>query len=239
MNKMTAVATAGLAAVSLSFALVGCGSDSKTESKSSTSSSTSSATSTSTSTSTSTETSASPAPAAGTNKTIQDYLKENQITETPIKRGAPGAPNIDLATPPGWSDAGAQTPDWAYGAILFDNPQDPNDPPSIIAIVSKLTGNVDPKKILEYAPGELQNLPGWTPLGDGANNSTLSGFDAVQLGGNYMKDGKKRIIAQKTVVIPGKDGLYVLQMNADALDGQEGPLMDATNVIDEKTTITP
>ncbi|MCV7347218.1 LpqN/LpqT family lipoprotein [Mycolicibacterium rhodesiae] len=237
MNKMTAVATAGLAAVSLSFALVGCGSDSKNDSKTSTSTSTS--TSTETSTSKSTETSASPAPAAGTNKTIQDYLKENQITETPVKRGDPGSPNIDLAMPPGWSDAGQQTPDWAYGAIVFDNPQDKNDPPSIIAIVSKLTGNVDPKKVLEFAPGELQNLPGWTPLGDGANKSTLSGFDAVQLGGNYTKDGKKRIIAQKTVVIPGQDGLYVLQMNADALDGQEGPLMDATNIIDEKTTITP
>ena len=31
----------------------------------------------------------------------------------------------------------------------------------------------------------------------------------------------------------------MLQMNADALDGQEGPLMDATSVIDDKTTITP
>jgi hypothetical protein len=237
MNKMTAVATAGLAAVSLSFALVGCGSDSKDDSKTSTSTSTS--TSTETSTSKSTETSASPTPAAGKNKTIQDYLKENQITEAPVKRGDPGSPNIDLAMPPGWSDAGQQTPDWAYGAIVFDTPEDKNDPPSIIAIVSKLTGNVDPKKVLEFAPGELQNLPGWTPLGDGANKSTLSGFDAVQLGGNYTKDGKKRIIAQKTVVIPGQDGLYVLQMNADALDGQEGPLMDATNIIDEKTTITP
>ncbi|AKK29187.1 LpqN/LpqT family lipoprotein [Mycobacterium sp. EPa45] len=235
MNKMTAVATAGLAAVSLSFALVGCGSDSKNDSKTSTSTSTSTATSSSKST----EASTSPTQAAGKNKTIQDYLKENQITESPVKRGDPGAPNIDLAMPPGWSDAGQQTPDWAYGAIVFDTPQDKNDPPSIIAIVSKLTGNVDPQKVLEFAPGELQNLPGWTGLGDGANKSTLSGFDAVQLGGNYTKDGKKRIIAQKTVVIPGQDGLYVLQMNADALDGQEGPLMDATNVIDEKTTITP
>ncbi len=232
MNKVTTVATAGLAAVSLSFALVGCGSDSKDESATSTTTSTET-------TSKATETSASPAPAAGTNKTIQDYLKENQITEKPVKRGDPGSPNIDLAVPPGWSDAGQQTPDWAYGAIVFDSPQDKNDPPSIIAIVSKLTGNVDPQKVLEFAPGELQNLPGWTPLGDGANKSTLSGFDAVQLGGNYTKDGKKRIIAQKTVVIPGQDGLYVLQMNADAVDGQEGPLMDATNVIDEKTTITP
>lgn len=214
-KKMTAVATAGLAAVSLSFALVGCGSDSKNDSKTSTSTSTSTATSTSKK---STETSTSPTQAAGKNKTIQDYLKENQITETPVHRGDPGSPNIDLAMPPGWSDAGPQTPDWAYGAIVFDNPEDKNDPPSIIAIVSKLTGNVDPKKVLEFAPGELQNLPGWASLGDGsgANKSTLSGFDAVQLGGNYTKDGKKRIIAQKTVVIPGQDGLYVLQMNADA-----------------------
>jgi hypothetical protein len=234
MNKMTAVATAGLAAVSLSFALVGCGSDSKTETKTSTSTSTSTATSTSKST----ETSASPSPSAGGAKTIQDYLKANNIQETPVKRGDPGSPNIDLATPPGWSDAGAQTPEWAYGAIVFDTPQDKADPPSIIAIVSKLTGNVDPKKVLELAPGELQNLPKWESLGE-PNSSTLSGFDAVQLGGNYVKDGKKRIIAQKTVVIPGKDGLYVLQMNADALDGQEGPLMEATGVIDEKTTITP
>ena len=36
-----------------------------------------------------------------------------------------------------------------------------------------------------------------------------------------------------------QDGVYVLQMNADALDGQEGPLMDATSIIDDKTTITP
>ena len=99
MNKMTAVATAGLAAVSLSFALVGCGSDSKDDSK--TSASTSTSTSTATSTSKSTETSASPTPAAGKNKTIQDYLKENQITEAPVKRGDPGSPNIDLAMPPG------------------------------------------------------------------------------------------------------------------------------------------
>jgi hypothetical protein len=234
MNKMTAVATAGLAAASLSFALVGCGSDSKTE----TTTSTSTSTSTATSTSKSTETSASPSPAAGGAKTIQDYLKANNIQETPVKRGDPGSPNIDLAMPPGWSDAGGQTPDWAYGAIVLDNPQDRADPPSIIAIVSKLTGNVDPKQVLELAPGELENLPQWEPLGE-PNSSTLSGFDAVQLGGNYVKDGKKRIIAQKTVVIPGKDGLYVLQMNADALDGQEGPLMEATGVIDEKTTITP
>lgn len=232
MQKITAVATAGLAAISLSVALVGCGS--KTETKTTTSTSTS----TSTTTSTSAAASASPSASKGPNETIQDYLKTNNIQETPVHRGDAGAPNIDLPFPPDWSDAGPQTPDWAYGAIVYDKPETPSDPPSIIAIVSKLTGNVDPAKILELAPGELKNLPNYEPLGDD-NKSTLSGFDAVQLGGNYVKDGKKRIIAQKTVVIPTNDGLFVLQMNADALDGQEGVLMDATGVIDEKTTITP
>ena len=229
MKKITAVATAGLAAISLSVALIGCGSSTKTETK----------TSTSTSTSTSTKTtSTSPTQAAGPNQTIQDYMKENNIQEAPVNRGDPGSPNIDLPFPPDWSDAGQQTPEWAYWAIVYDKPEDPSDPPSIIALVSKLTGNVDPANILQLAPGELKNLPQFEALGEGSE-STLSGFDAFQFGGNYVKEGKKRIIAQKTVVIPGGDGLYVLQMNADALDGQEGPLMDATSVIDEKTTITP
>ena len=236
MNKMTAVATAGLAAVSLSFALVGCGSDSKTEDKTSTATSTSAATSTSTSAAAS----PSPSPAAGKNETIADYLKQNKIQETtPIKPGAPGAPVIDLPKLQGWSDAGEQTPPDATGALVFDTPKDPANPPTVIWVVSKLTGNVDPKKILELAPGELQNLPDWEPLGP-PNNSTLSGFDAIQFGGNYTKNGQKRIIAQKTVAIPGKDGsLYVLQMNAAAVDGQEVPLMDATSAIDKDAKITP
>jgi hypothetical protein len=103
--------------------------------------------------------------------------------------------------------------------------------------MSKLTGDVDQAKILEYAPGELKNLPGFEG-GDGDSN-TLSGFDAYQLGGSYVKDGAKRMIAQKTVVIPGQGGAFVLQLNADGLEDQMGPLMDATSEIDEKTTITP
>ena len=113
-----------------------------------------------------------------------------------------------------------------------------DDPPSIIALVSKLTGNVEPGKVLEFAPGELQNLPGFEGA-DAGNPSTLGGFDATEFGGTYTKDGAKRAIAQKTVVIPGQDGLYVLQINADGREDQLGPLLDATSVIDEQTTITP
>ncbi|HYZ68429.1 MAG TPA: LpqN/LpqT family lipoprotein, partial [Mycobacterium sp.] len=176
--------------------------------------------------------------AAGPNKTIVDYIKENNIVETPVHRGDPGSPTIDLPFPPGWEDAGPRTPDWAYGATLFSDPAMAQDPPTIIALVSKLSGNVDPAKILEYAPGEIKNLPGYDGSQEGSP-STLGGFDATQIGGMYTKDGVKRAIAQKTVVIPGHDGLYVLQLNADGTEDQMGPLMDATSVIDEKTTITP
>jgi hypothetical protein len=120
----------------------------------------------------------------------------------------------------------------------LSDPAVAQDPPTIIALVSKLSGDVDPAKIFEYAPGEIKNLPGYDGAQQGSP-STLGGFDATQIGGTYTKDGVKRVIAQKTVAIPGTDGLYVLQLNADGTEDQMGPLMDATGVIDEKTTITP
>ena len=161
-----------------------------------------------------------------------------QHHRNPGAPGDPGSPTINLPFPPGWQDAGNRTPAWAYAAILFSDPAMAQDPPTIIALVSRLTGNVDPAKILEFAPGEIKNLPGYEGAEEG-NPSTLGGFDATQIGGGYTKDGVKRVIAQKTVVIPGQDGLYVLQLNADGTEDQMGPLMDATSVIDEQTTITP
>lgn len=223
-----------VAAVALGLGLAGCSSDTEGEATSDTTTSESTTTS---------ETSASPAPttspqAQGANYTIVDYIRENDITETPVKRGDPGSPTIDLPFPPGWSDAGPRTPEWAWGAIVSDDPAMAEDPPTIIALVSKLTGNVDPAKILEFAPGEIKNLPGYDGAQEGSP-STLSDFEAVQIGGTYTKDGVLRAIAQKTVVIPGQDGLYVLQLNADGREDQMMALMDATSVIDEQTKITP
>jgi hypothetical protein len=233
MIKPLKVCGTAIAVVALGVALTSCGS--KTATPTSSSSSTSSKTSSSSSTS-----KPSPTPAAGKNETIADYIKEAGLTETPVKRGDAGSPTIDLPVPDGWEPAGDKTPDFAYGAILATDPTMAADPPSIIAIVSKLTGDVDTAKLVEYAPGELNNLPGFDGPKTG-ETSTLGGFDAVQLGGSYVKDGVQRMIAQKTVIIPAADnsGIFVLQLNADGTEDQMGPLMDATSVIDEKTTITP
>jgi hypothetical protein len=221
-----------VAAVAIGVGLAGCGSDTKSEPT------TSEQTSTEASPTTSKAPPSTSAQAAGPNQTIVDYIKENGITETPVHRGDPGSPTIDLPFPPGWEDMGSRAPEWAYGAIVFTDPAMAQDPPTVIALVSKLTGNVDPAKVLEYAPGEIKNLPGYEGAEEGSP-STLGGFDATQIGGTYTRDGVKRAIAQKTVVIPGQDGLYVLQLNADGTEDQMSPLMDATAAIDEQTTITP
>jgi hypothetical protein len=234
MNNSRRASGVAIAAVTLGLALVGCGSDTATEPSASKETS-SKATSKSETTKAAPETS--PAPADGANYTIVDYIKENQIVETPIHRGDPGSPALDLPIPPGWEDAGPNAPEWAWGAIVFADPAAAGDPPSVIALMSKLTGNVDPAKIIEFAPNELKNLDGWD--GSDGQASTMSGFEAWQLSGTYVKDGATRLIGQKTVVIPGQDGMYVLQLNADGPEGQEGPLMDAMNLIDEQTTITP
>jgi Probable lipoprotein LpqN len=232
MTSSLRAGVVAIAAIAISVGLSGCGSDTKSAPSTSAQASSESAT---------TSKAAAPttsAQAAGPNKTIVDYIKENNITETPVHKGDPGSPTINLPLPPGWGDAGTRTPDWAYAAIVASDPAMAQDPPTIIALFSKLTGNVDPAKILQNAPGEIKNLPGYDGAGDGSP-STLGGFDATQIGGTYTKDGVKRAIAQKTVVIPGHDGLYVLQLNADGTEDQMGSLMDATGVIDEQTTITP
>lgn len=214
--------------VALSLALVGCGHDHKSGDK------TSSSTSSSTSTSTATSSKSGTAPAAQAKYTIADYVKDNHISETPVHHGDPG-PNVDLPVPAGWQLN--QNSGTSYGGIVQSQPADPSDPPTVSALFSKLTGDVDPAKIIQYAPGEVQNLPGYSGSGDGSA-STLGGYQAWQLGGTYQRGGKTRVIAQKTVVIPSQGAVYVLQLNADGLESDQGPLMDATHIIDEQTTIT-
>jgi hypothetical protein len=224
------IAAVAVSAVALSLALAACGSTT-------TSTSTSTATSTTTSATSATAAPSSPAEQPGPNPTIADYIKENGIVETPVHRGDQGGPTINLPIPTGWTDAGEQTPDYAYGAIVDSDPEVASDPPTVISLVSKLTGDVDPAKILELAPGEIKNLAGYEAMGDGAA-ATLSGFNAYQIGGSYQKNGQTRVIAQKTVVIPEPGALYVLQLNAEGSQDQLSALMDATNTIDEQTTIT-
>jgi hypothetical protein len=237
--KRTAITGTAAIAAALAIVLSGCGSDTKTApSTSSSASKTTSSTSTKAAPSSKPKVAPREEDAAGPNPTIASYIAENNIQEVPVKRGDPGSPTIDLPLPDGWEPAGEDTPEWAYGAIVYTGPEAGEYTPSIVALVSKLTGNVDPQKIIDLAPGELHNLSGWKAMNEG-EASTLGEYPAYQLGGTWTQDGQTKIVAQKTVVIPGSDGLYVLQLNADGLEDQKEIIGAATDVIDTETTIAP
>jgi hypothetical protein len=171
----------------------------------------------------------------GSQPTIQDYIVANGIVETPLRPGDPG-PRIDLPVPPGWRTTDAFGDAASYGAIEYSDTAVPSNPPRILSLLSKLTGDVDPERILDLAAGELNNLPGFVGPTEGTRD-TLSGFDAVTLGGSYDDNGMSGVVAQKTVVIPADDGVYVLQFNAFADESEMDIIAAATDVVDEQTTI--
>ena len=165
-------------------------------------------------------------------------VRDNNIVETPVMPGDAGSPTIELPTLEGWEDMGSNAPEGSYSASVFTSDPPVADPATVVTKVIKLTGNVDPAKVLEVAPGELRTLPGFDGPGAGQPNK-LSGFDATVIGGTYTKDGAQRMVAQKTVVIPGQEGLYVLQINAEGTPDEANALMDATAAIDDQAKITP
>jgi len=234
--RTSALTGVAAAVTALAVVLSGCGSDTKTATSSSseTSKSSSSKETTTSKKPTVTET---PEAAAGPNPTIADYIAENKIQETGVKMGDPNAPAVNLPVPDGWQVLPPeQAPEYAYGAIVYTGPEFEADPPNIVALMSKLDGDVDPQKIIDLAPGELNNLPDYKPGNEG-QTSTLGDYPAYVLGGTYTRDGATRFIAQKTVVIPTDGGLYVLQLNVDGPDAAGDVLASATEKIDSDTTI--
>ena len=226
MGSSLKAGVVAIVAVAIGVGLAGCGSDTKTAQ--------------STSSKETTSESSTPPSKAAPDKTIADYIKENNIVETPVRPGDPGSPTIDLPVPPGWRNSGTRAPEGAYEAMDYGDPAAAADPPTVIVYVAKLAGNVDGAKILEYAPAEIQKLPGYEGPHVGGP-SKLGGFDATEIGGAYTKNGVKRAVGQMTAVIPGQDGLYVLQLNADSIGKQDQvqALTVATGVIAQQATITP
>lgn len=236
--RSRAIVGIGAIAATLGLVLSGCGSvTTKVENKASSEKTTSSKASPTKAAAKSELVAPREEDAEGPNPSIQTYIRENNIQEIQVNEGDPGAPIIDLPIPDGWEPAGENTPDWAYGAIIYTGPEAGDYTPSIVALLSKLTGNVDPQMIIDLAPGEMNNLPGFEAWNEGAV-STLGDYPAYQLGGTWQNEGLTKITAQKTVVIPGSDGLYVLQLNADGLEEQTDIVSAATDVIDNETTIT-
>ncbi|SEH46290.1 Probable lipoprotein LpqN [Mycolicibacterium rutilum] len=199
MRSSSTAGVVAIVAVALGIGVAGCGSDGeKAESTSAEQTS---------------ETSATPEQAAP-EMTIAEYIQQNGIVETPVLPGDPGAPVIELPVPRGWGRL-ATMPERAYDAVIVTDPAAGGDRPRIITYVTKLTGNVDPAKIMEYAPKEIQTLEGYEGPKVGSPTK-LGETDATQIGGAYMKNGQKRAIGQMTAVIPAADGVYMIQLNGSA-----------------------
>jgi hypothetical protein len=160
------------------------------------------------------------------NYTIAQYIGDQHIAETPIHPGDPGAPQISVEFPSGWIPGGPGAPETAYGALVYTAPEAEGlaYPPNIVAMLSKLDGNVDPEKLIEFAGGEVKNLPGFVGVFD--EPASVSGNPAYRIAGIYDFEGVKAAAAQETVVISGSGGLYVLQLNATSNEPQAGTLFD-------------
>ena len=239
MRRTAAVNGAAVVIVALGIGVVGCGSGS-TPSSNKTSSTTSTATTAAPTTTAKPQSKVAPRTTVpGPNPTIASYLQQNNITQTPVHRGDPGAPTINFPIPDGWADAGPDTPPTAYWAVVDNGPEAAKYTPSIVATLTKLSGDIDPQKLLDLSPGELKNLPGFQPKGEGSDDS-LADSPAHQFGGTWVQDGQTKAVAEKTVVIEGNDDntVYLLQLNIDCLADQMDQVLPATTTIDEKTTIT-
>jgi hypothetical protein len=238
MRRTAAVNGVAVGIVALSIGLVGCSSGSTPSSSNTTSSTASTATSAAPTTTAKPQSKVAPRTTVpGPNPTIASYLQQNGGTETPVHRGDPGAPTINFPIPDGWADAGADTPPNAFWAIVDNGPEAAKYTPSIVATVTKLSGDIDPQKLLDLAPGELKNLPGFQPKGDGSEDA-LADFPANEFGGTWTDGGQTKAVAQKTVVITKGDDVYLLRLNIDCLADQMDQVIPATSTIDDKTTIT-
>jgi Probable lipoprotein LpqN len=235
MKRTAASGGATIAIVAMAIGLAGCGSSS-TNTKGAGNSS-ASATAATSSTAAKPQSKVAPRLSVdGPNPSIASYFKDSHITATPVHKGDPGAPVVNFPIPDGWADAGPDTPATAYWAIVDTGPEAAEYSPSIVATLSKLDGDVDPQKLIELAAGGTKNLPGFKPHGDGGEDN-LGGSPAYQLGGTWTQDGKEKAVADKVVVIDGKDNIYLLELNADCLPDQIEKVLPATVTIDEKTTI--
>lgn len=175
--------------------------------------------------------------ATGSPTTILEYFEQEGITQTALGPDDDG-PVVDLPVLDGWRESEDYSSEASYGAIVYDAAADTTQPPRVLTLLARVEGPADPATILELAPGELLGLDGFTASDEG-EASTLGAYDAVQVFGAYSNGGHDLTIAQKTVVIPDGDELYVLQLNAYAPPGETDVLVTALQQIDATTTITP
>jgi hypothetical protein len=232
VNRYRLVSVIGITAVAVGVALTGCGS--KTAAPIS-NTGTSAATS---STSTSAK-SASPKAASG--RSFDDYLSANHITVAAPRIGAAGVPVVTLPVLARWSP-GPDEVETGYADLLsvkYDSTPTDRSLAVVEVEMAKLTGDIDQNKLLAAAkPSNLMD-----PIDKfRADPSTISisGFNGWQvIADTEGGEGKKLVLALRSVIIPGHDATYLLRVSGVASPDLEGAMFDALHMIDTQTTIKP
>ena len=161
--------------------------------------------------------------------TVDDYVKDNGITETAIPPGATDAPQLTVPVPAGWIELPRDKPSDPWGSLILDGSAEPFAT-GIIVEYDKFTGPVDPATILELAPNSIQELPDYEGPETG-EPSQVSGFDAVDIAGPSSYESKPAYSSLTTVVVPGEGGLYVLTLSALGPADQEAAITQAMSAM--------
>jgi hypothetical protein len=164
--------------------------------------------------------------------TIADYIKDHDIEETQLHGPTPGAPTVELPVPQGWS----RTSSNFYAGVTAGGPDAEDYGPYAALLLSRINGDFDSQEFINLAPGELYNLNSYQPVFDEGIGS-LDGYKTYELGGTFIKDGRHLFIVQQTIVIPGRDGFYVAQVNSMGPDNIRDTLSKDIELINTQLTI--
>ncbi|WP_370250361.1 LpqN/LpqT family lipoprotein [Nocardioides sp.] len=170
-------------------------------------------------------------------ETIATYLAGLGATQRTV---APSTGFLDVPRAPGWTFTPDQPPYAPYGALVFDGGTDPQQPPRVLMLAIELgSAAVDPARLLELAPNELLELPGFEAMVDEPDRFRLAGFDAVRYAGTIPAGDSPLTIIQYTAVVPAEVGLYVVQLNAYARPAELETLTAMMERIDTSLGIDP
>lgn len=184
-------------------------------------------------------TASSPAAAPGAERTIADYIRDTGITETPVRAGDATAPTIELPALAGWVDATAQAGENVYVAVKYEGEEltAADYTPNVVVLLSRLTGRtIDGDALLAVAPGEVRNLTGYAPYGS-PRSEKLAGHRAYKIAATYDLDGMPALVGQSTVLVPGRDATYIVQISVTGARSQEKIVQAAVQKIDRELRI--
>jgi hypothetical protein len=172
-------------------------------------------------------------------RTIAGYTMLHGIqVRPPLHKGDPGAPTIEGPLLFGWEAvAPATAPKYAYNEIAYTaaGAGEASAAASIATGLFHLVGVVDPKKIIDSAPGELEVWPGFKLIE--ASPYILQGYPGSLTTGTWDNNGQTQFVASTTVVIPASDGAYLLQFELDCLESQRPSTYDDFHRVATETKI--